>query len=61
MVGLDPIDDGWTLGWSVGSCLEMYWQNWIDFGHHKMTLDDGSECTTITMFMEPIIDFEEYY
>lgn len=61
MVGLDPIDDGWALGWSVGSCLEMYWQNWIDFGHHKIALDDGSECNVITMFMEPIIDFENYF
>lgn len=60
-VGLDPIDDGWTLGWSVGACMDMYWQNWIDFGHRKMTLDDGTECTAITMFMEPIPDFENYY
>lgn len=61
MVGLDPIEDGWTLGWSVGACLEMYWQNWIDFGHRKITLEDGSECTAITIFMDPIVDFEEYF
>lgn len=60
-VGLDPVEDGWTLGWSVGACMDMYWQNWIDFGHRKITLDDGTECTVITMYMEPIVDFENYF
>lgn len=60
-VGLDPVEDGWSLGWSVGACMEMYWQNWIDFGHRKMTLDDGAECNVITMYMEPIVDFEDYF
>ena len=40
-LGLEGIDDGWTLGWSTGICIEMYWQNWIDFGHRKITLSDG--------------------
>lgn len=60
-IGLEPIEDGWSLGWSVGVCLEMYWQNWIDFGHRKTTLEDGTECNVITMFMEPVIDFEDYF
>lgn len=61
MLGLDPVEDGWTLGWSVGACMDMYWQNWIDFGHRKITMDDGTECNVITMLMEPIIDFENYF
>lgn len=61
MVGLDPVEDGWELGWSVGVCLELYWQNWIDFGHRKMYTDDGIECTVINMFMEPVVDFEDYF
>lgn len=54
------IDAGWTLGWSVGACLDMYWQNWIDFNHKRVKMDDGTECIHITIFQEPIIDFEDY-
>lgn len=57
---IDPIDSGWKIGWSVGSCLAAYWQPWIDFNHHKTTMDDGLECTIITMFQEPFADFEDY-
>ena len=60
-VGLEPIDGGWSLGWSMGLCMDLYWQPWIDFGHTKMTLDDGTEYTTIQMFIEPVADFEDYY
>jgi hypothetical protein len=60
-LGLDPVDDGWTLGWSVGACMDMYWQSWIDFGHSKIYMDDGTECTLIKMYMEPIVDFENYF
>ena len=60
-LGLEPIDDGWSLGWSVGVCLDMYWQSWIDFGHRKMYMDDGTECNVIVMFMEPIPNFEDYF
>lgn len=57
---IDEIDSGWTLGWSVGSCLAAYWQPWIDFSHRKVVMDDGLECTIITMFQEPFADFENY-
>lgn len=60
-LGLEDIEDGWSLGWSIGVCLDLYWQNWIDFGHRIITLEDGTECNVITMFMEPIIDFEDYF
>lgn len=57
---IDEIDSGWKLGWSTGSCLAAYWQPWIDFNHKKVTMDDGLECTIITMFQEPFADFENY-
>lgn len=53
-------DYGDYLGWSACGLYEMYWNQWLDFGHHKAILDDGLECTIITFFQEPIPDFEEY-
>lgn len=57
---IPTIEGGWELGWSTGACLDMYWQNWIDFSHSKVILDDGLECRTITIFQEPILGFEDY-
>jgi hypothetical protein len=59
-LGLDEVDGGWSLGWSVGACMDMYWQPWVDFGHSKDTMDDGTEYYIIRMLMEPIADFEDY-
>ena len=59
-LGIPGIDGGWDLGWSVGSNFAMYWQNWIDFGHNKIVLDDGLECRGITIFQDPIVGFEDY-
>lgn len=60
-LGLDEIEGGWSLGWSVGACMDMYWQPWVDFGHSKETMDDGTEYYIIRMLMEPIADFENYF
>ena len=57
---IPQIDSGWKLGWSTGACFDMYWQNWIDFNHKKVVMDDGLECIIVTMFQEPIPDFENY-
>lgn len=57
---IEPIDSGWKLGWSTGSCLAAYWQPWLDFNHTKFTMGDGTECIKITMFQEPFADFENY-
>jgi hypothetical protein len=59
-LGIPQIEGGWKLGWSTGACLDMYWQNWIDFGHKKMVMDDGLECYMIIMYQEPIMGFEDY-
>jgi hypothetical protein len=57
---IEPIDGGDELGWTIESNLDYYWQEWIDFGHHKVTMDDGLECTIISMFLEPTPDYAEY-
>lgn len=53
-------DKDWKLGWTVGACLDMYWQGWVDFNHSKKTMYDGKECYHISFVQEPIEDFEDY-
>lgn len=60
LLGLEVTDYGEHLGWSACYLSEVYWQNWIDFEHNTVTLDDGLECVIVTMQMEPIPDFENY-
>lgn len=59
-LGIEPVYAGYSLGWSRGANLDIYWQEWIDFDHEKVTMDDGLECHIIKMQCEPIPDFEEY-
>lgn len=60
-LGID-YDDGGVLGWSEGGNFARYWQSWIDFSHTKTYLDDDSlECTVITIWGEPYMDFEDGY
>lgn len=58
-LGLEPVDN-FTKGWSTWMNLEMYWQTWVDFGHSKITLDDGRECIVIYIYQEPMEEFEDY-
>lgn len=58
---LDNIPGGDSLGWSEGGNFARYWQGWIDFGHRKITLDNGQECMVINMFQEPYLDYEDEY
>lgn len=60
LVGLDRTDYGDHLGWSYSYLQDVYWQNWIDFQHHTVELDDGLECVIISIQMEPTPDFDEY-
>lgn len=66
LIGLEPIEGGDIVGWSVGMCYEMYWEAWVDFDHETITLDDdineygGVECTIITILQEPFPNFEDY-
>jgi hypothetical protein len=59
-LGIDPIDGGDEIGWSSGMNFDYYWQSWIDFGHHKMLIDDDLECIAITMFGEPTVGWNDY-
>jgi hypothetical protein len=59
-LGIDPVEYGEELGWSSGGNSERYWQTWIDFNYHKVTMDDGLECFIVSFFSEPYINFEDY-
>ncbi len=52
--------EGKELGWSHGILESMYWTYWVDFDHNKVVMDDGLECTIISMVQEPVIDFAYY-
>lgn len=60
-LGIEQIESGWELGWSPGSNLDMYWQEWIDFSHTKTDMGDGTECYIIEMWQEPCFDFADYW
>ena len=53
-LGLDPIDDGDEIGWTMSSGY-----SWIDFRHYKTTLEDGLEVCIIDMDYVPELDFEQ--
>lgn len=55
-LGLETTDYGNTVGWAVED--ELYW---LDFHHHKVTMDDGLECYIIETPWGPSPDFLEYY
>lgn len=59
-LGMEPIDGGWDLGWSRGSNLDCAWQEWMDFNHEKVELDDGLECIIVSFYIEPVMDFYDY-
>ena len=60
MLDIPTMDYGDHLGWSACGLYEMYWNQWLDFGHDKFVLDDGLECVILTFFQEPIPGFEDY-
>lgn len=60
-LGIPPIDAGYELGWSKGANFATYWQEWVDFTHSKVEMEDGMECHIIQMLGEPVPDFEEYW
>lgn len=60
LLGIDAVDYGDYVGWSSFALVEMYWYCWIEFEHTKVVMDDGLECTIISMKQEPIFDPENY-
>lgn len=59
-LGLDPVDFGDVLGWSIGAGENFYNYQWIDFEHELETMDDGLECYIIHMVNPPSADFMDY-
>lgn len=61
VLGLPETDYGDYLGWSTYYIAEISWDGeWLDFNTQKVTLDDGLECTVISMVIDPIPDFYDY-
>ena len=54
------MDGGDVLGWSVGMNSEAYWQEWIDFGIEEQDMEDGTKCHNITIYQEPMVDYDYY-
>lgn len=52
-LGLEKTEFGDTVGWSSVNG-DIYW---IDFNHHRLTLDDGMEIYAIEMVFEPTSDW----
>ena len=60
LLGIERTDYGDYLGWSSYELVECFCYSWVDFEHTPVTLDDGLECTIITMSFEPTCVFENY-
>lgn len=56
-LGLEKSDFGELLGWSMEVGQEYYGYSWIDFDHTKAVMDDGLECTIISMPFPPTEDY----
>lgn len=52
--------NGQELGWSPGILESHYWASWVDFDHCDMEMEDGMECTIVSMRCEPVIDYAYY-
>lgn len=48
-LGLGRMDPGDTLGWSIEAGYEFYGYQWVEFEHTPVTMDDGLECTIISI------------
>ena len=55
LLGIDRVDYGDYLGWSMDKMTEIQQNSWIDFHHQKVIMEDGLECTIISMYTEPIL------
>lgn len=57
---IPPVDYGESLGWSSGLLMYDSWNEWLDFEHEKVVMDDGLECYIIKMSSDPMSDFNYY-
>lgn len=56
-LGVDKIDGGDSIGWSIDAGLAFYGYSWIDFEHDFVTTDDGMEVCLISMPFAPTSDY----
>ena len=65
-LGLEPLPEYESIGWSCGQIEEMYWHPWIEFDHEETVIDgdseynEGMKCTIIYMPFDPFINYLEY-
>lgn len=59
LLGIPKTDYGEELGWSAAQMNEIYWDQWLNFWHEKVEMEDGIECWIINM-SDPFAGFEEY-
>lgn len=57
-LGIDNVDYGDYLGWSIDTIYEETWESWLSFYHEKVVMEDGLECYIITMSSEPVANFD---
>lgn len=60
LLGIENVDFGDVLGWSVSAGEAFYGYQWIDFEFELETMDDGLECYIIHMPNPPSADFMDY-
>lgn len=56
-LGIDTIEEGDVVGWSLYKGETTYGYQWVDFDHEQVVLDGDLECYLITMPFQPTIDF----
>ena len=59
-LGIDEIDGGDEIGWSMDEILAGSGWNWLDFENHQTTTDDGLECCIISTYYTPSLIDEDY-
>lgn len=57
---VEPVDYGGYLGWSSSLLMDCQWNDWLDFEHRMVEIDDDLECCTIKTSIEPMYDYEYY-
>lgn len=59
-LGIENVDYGNALGWSITQIFEDSWQTWINIECQKVVMDDGLECYIMSTSPVPVADFLEY-
>lgn len=55
---LEPLEHGWEFGWTPELNRERYWEDWIEFKHTTVAMDDGLEVMIVEFITEPVFGFE---